>query len=111
MQRFVIGRGLSSSMAVIFGRLDLFTLWRSSSGRPAGGRGLFSSSEGLKLAGRPMDAAFRHPLAVRCRPGVKDCRIVAVFVIDAAFYYLLLSAEGLKMQAVRWMQRFVILWR
>ena len=63
---FVIGCSLSSSMAVIFGRLDLFTLWRSSSGRPAGGCSVLLSSEGLKMQARreglPVDAAFRHPL-------------------------------------------------
>ena len=91
---FVIGCSLSSSMAVIFGRLDLFTLWRSSSGRPANGRGLSSSSEGLKMQARreglPMDAAFYYQL--------KACRWTRPFVIDAAF---VIHGDGLKMKARR----------
>ena len=74
-------------MAVIFGRLDLFTLWRSSSGRPAGGCSVLLSSEGLKMQARrerlPDRRRFRH----RTRPfyPLKACRWTRRFVIDTAF--------------------------
>ena len=83
-------------LAVIFGRLDLFTLWRSSSGRPAGRCSLSLCSEGLKLEGLPMDAAFRHPLAVIHGGDLWP---------SGSVYPLAVIIRT----ACRWMQRFIII--
>ena len=64
-------------------------LWRSSSGRPADGRGLSSSS-----GGHLWPSGSVYPLAVIIR---KACRWTRPFCHD--------------LKACRWMRRFVILWR
>ena len=58
------------------------------------GRGLLSS-EGLKLAGLPVDAAFRHPLAVIHGGDLPIRRR------SSSGCSLSSSSEGLKMQARR----------